>query len=126
MGVRGSRVLVVEDSADVRELFVTLLRLDGADVVGAASAAEALAALRSRRFDVVLTDLGLPDMSSDGLVQAIVAATGGAADIVVITGEGEPAITKALQAGASIAFTKPCRWPDVHRYLTTHNTQAAA
>ncbi len=126
MGVRGCRILVVEDAADVRELFVTLLQLDGAEVVGAASGAEALAALRRRRFDVVLTDLGLPDMSPDSLIHALVAGTRGAANIVVITGEGEPAITRALQAGASIAFTKPCRWPDVHRYLTTLNTQAAA
>ena len=108
---------MVEDSPDVRELFVTLLQLDGADAVGAADATEALNVFRSRRFDVVMTDLGLPDMPADALIRQIRAEARGPVDVVVITGEGEPAVTRALQAGASIIFTKPCRWTDVYRYL---------
>jgi DNA-binding response OmpR family regulator len=110
-------VLVVEDSPDVRELFVTLLQMDGAEAVGAADGAEALAAFRTRRFDVVMTDLGLPDMPADILIRAMLAEARGTVDVVVITGEGEPAVTRALQAGAAAIFTKPCRWGDIYRYL---------
>jgi CheY-like chemotaxis protein len=126
MGVRGCRVLVVDDSADVRELFVTLLQLDGAEAVAAASAQDALDAFRAQPFDVVMTDLGLPDMPADTLIRAIVAEAQGAVEVVVITGAGEPAITCALQAGASVVFTKPCRWLDVHRHLARLDASAAA
>jgi CheY-like chemotaxis protein len=126
MGIRGARVLVIEDSSDVRELFVTLLSLDGAEAVGAANGTEALNAFRRERFDIVMTDLGLPDMPADALIAALLAEAHGAVDIVVITGEGEPAVTRALQAGASIVFTKPCRWADVYSHLARHDTAAAA
>lgn len=126
MGIRGCRVLVVEDSPDVRELFVTLLRLDGAEAVGAANGRDALAAFRSQPFNVVMTDLGLPDMPGDALIRAMVAEARGGIEVVVITGEGEPAVTRALQAGASVIFTKPCRWTDVHRYLSGLDARAAA
>jgi CheY-like chemotaxis protein len=126
MGIRGSRVLVIDDATDVRELFVTLLSLDGAEAVGAASGRDALAAFRARPFDVVITDLGLPDMPADMLIRTILADGGGAVEIVVITGEGEPAVTRALQAGASALFAKPCRWTDVYRYLDSINARAAA
>jgi CheY-like chemotaxis protein len=116
----------VEDSPDVRELFVTLLRLDGAEAVGAATGQGALAAFRSQRFEVVLTDLGLPDMPADALIRTMVAEARGAIEVVVITGEGEPAVTRALHAGAGVIFTKPCRWSDVSRYLEGLHVRAAA
>jgi two-component system CheB/CheR fusion protein len=123
-------VLVVEDSSDVRELFVTLLQMDGAEAVGAANGAEALEALRRGPFDIVLTDLGLPDLPADVLIRAMLAEARGAIEVVVITGEGEPAITRALQAGAGAVFAKPCRWGEVYRYLDgldrTRDTRAAA
>jgi two-component system, chemotaxis family, CheB/CheR fusion protein len=126
MAVRGSRVLVVEDSPDVRELFVTLLKMDGAEAVGAANGTDALNVFRSQRFDVVMTDLGLPDMPADMLIRAMLAEARGAVDIVVISGEGEPATTRALQAGASVIFTKPCRWADVCQYLDGPDSRAVA
>lgn len=126
MGVRGRRFLVVEDSADVRDLFVTLLRLDGAKAVGAANGRDALAAFRKEQFDVVITDLGLPDMAADALIRTMVGEARGGIDVVVITGEGEPAVTRALHAGASVIFTKPCRWMDVLGYLNGLDARAAA
>jgi two-component system, NarL family, capsular synthesis sensor histidine kinase RcsC len=126
MGVRGCRVLVVDDAPDVRDLFMTLLRLDGADAVGAANGEDALAVFRSQPFDIVMTDLGLPDMAADALIGAILAESQGNVEIIVITGAGEPAVTRALQAGASVVFTKPCRWADVHRHLTTLSERTAA
>jgi CheY-like chemotaxis protein len=117
-------VLVVDDSPDVRELFVTLLQLDGAEAVGAATGHDALAAFRSQHFDIVMTDLGLPDMAPDTLIRGIVDEARGV-EIIVITGAGEPAVTRALQAGASVVFTKPCRWIDVHRHLDSLDATAA-
>jgi CheY-like chemotaxis protein len=126
MGVRGCRVLVVDDSSDVRELFVTLLRLDGAEAIGAANGQDALDAFRAQPFDIVMTDLGLPDMPADTLIHALVTEAQNGVEIIVITGAGEPAVTHALQAGASMVFTKPCRWVDVRRHLESLDASAAA
>jgi DNA-binding response OmpR family regulator len=126
MGVKGSRVLVIEDSPDIRELFVTLLGLDGARAVGVGSGRDALLAFRSEPFDIVMTDLGLPDMPADTLIRALLAEAHGAVEIIVISGEGEPAVTRALQAGASMIFAKPCRWADVYAHLARNDTSAAA
>jgi CheY-like chemotaxis protein len=126
MGIRGARVLVIEDSPDVRELFVTLLGMDGAEAVGVANGTDALNTFRNEPFDVVMTDLGLPDMPADMLIRALLAEARGAVQIIVITGESEPAVTRALQAGARVIFTKPCRWADVVGYLDRSESRAAA
>src|SRR5207248_11730091 len=55
------RVLLVEDAHDIREVFTLLLRAEGVDVVAAGSGREAMDWAARRDFDVVLTDLGLPD-----------------------------------------------------------------
>jgi CheY-like chemotaxis protein len=57
------RVLVVEDSPDCAESTAVLLRLCGHEVEVAPDGASAVAAVWRRRPDVVLLDIGLPDMS---------------------------------------------------------------
>lgn len=66
MGLQGVHILVVEDAPDVLDVFTTLLRLEGADAVGAANGLDALAVDRGQRFDVVVIDLGLPDIPGEG------------------------------------------------------------
>ena len=99
------------------DVLTTLLRLEGAVVVGAASGREALTVFRSRHFDVVVSDLGLPDIPGDVLIRAIVAAARQPVKVVVITGESQPALTRALAAGAGVIFGKPCQWENVVTYL---------
>jgi len=117
MGLRGSRILVIEDAPDVLDVFTLLLRADGADAVGAGSGREALTIFRRRHFDVVLSDLGLPDIPGDVLIRTIIAAARRPIKVVVITGERGPALTRALEAGADVIFTKPCQWGNVVAYL---------
>jgi signal transduction histidine kinase len=56
------RVLLVEDDPDNREAMASLLALGGFDVTAADCGAAGVRAFADGRFDVVLTDLGLPDM----------------------------------------------------------------
>ena len=60
-----ARVLVVDDEPGIRTLLREYLRADGHEVVEAASGAEALACFAEQPVDLVLLDIGLPDM--DGL-----------------------------------------------------------
>ncbi|HVF05285.1 MAG TPA: response regulator transcription factor [Frankiaceae bacterium] len=57
------RVVVVEDKPALRSYLVPLLERDGFDVEAFGTGSEALAAIRDRRPDVVLLDVGLPDLS---------------------------------------------------------------
>jgi CheY-like chemotaxis protein len=59
------RILVVDDNDDLRATIQALLQADGFDVAQAADGRAALAELRSRPADVVLTDLFMPDQ--DGI-----------------------------------------------------------
>lgn len=59
---------------------------------------------RAPRWDVILSDLGLPDIPGDGLIHQILARAKGRH---TITGYGEPHVSRARQAGAEVVFTKP-------------------
>jgi two-component system, chemotaxis family, CheB/CheR fusion protein len=117
VALAGIRILVVEDAADIREVFTVLLRAEGADVVAAANGREALEAAARHQFDVILSDLGLPDVPGDVLIRQMLAATRSRARVVVITGYGEPYLTRARQAGAEVVFTKPVEWTRILDYL---------
>jgi len=117
MGLRGLQILVIEDAPDVLGVLTMLLRIEGADVAAAGSGEEALTVFRSRHFDVVVSDLGLPDISGDVLIRTIIEAARRPIKIVVITGESQPALTRALEAGAGVIFAKPCQWASVVTYL---------
>src|SRR5580698_3074676 len=64
-------VLLVDDSIFFRELLTPLIKAAGYRVVAAASAAEALAALKSNsRFDLIVTDTEMPDVDGFALAEA--------------------------------------------------------
>jgi CheY-like chemotaxis protein len=115
--LKGLQILVIEDAPDVLDVLITLLRFEGADVAGAGSGHEALKVFRSRHFDVVVSDLGLPDIAGDVLIRTIIAAARRPIQVVVITGESQPFLTRALEAGAGVIFAKPCQWGSVVTYL---------
>lgn len=122
----GLHVLVVEDVWDILEVFSILLRAEGAQVTTAATGREASDLARQQDFDVVLTDLGLPDVPGDILIRQIRGSGSGRARVVAVTGFGEPYITRALQAGADVVFTKPVEWTRILEYLNRPGLAASA
>jgi two-component system, chemotaxis family, sensor kinase CheA len=65
-------VLLVDDSAFFRDLLAPLIKAAGYRVVTAASAADALAALKSdMRFDLIVTDIEMPEMDGFALAEAV-------------------------------------------------------
>jgi signal transduction histidine kinase/CheY-like chemotaxis protein len=67
----GLRVLFVDDNVEARSLVSAVLDAAGASVVLAGSAAEALDALRAAPVDVVLSDIGMPDVDGYDFVAAV-------------------------------------------------------
>jgi len=107
MSARSPRVLVVDDEADLRELLeLTLLKM-GLDVDSAATLAEARALLAGMEYQLVLTDMRLPDGLGLELVREI-AATCKNTPVAVVTafGSADNAVV-ALKAGAFDYISKP-------------------
>lgn len=68
---RKPHALVVDDMPDVTEMLAMLLRCAGYNVTTASTASAALAVARALRFDVVLSDIGMPGMDGYELATAL-------------------------------------------------------
>jgi signal transduction histidine kinase len=71
LDLSGVRVLVVDDEADSREIIAFVLEQAGASVITAATAGEAFTAVTQFQLDVVVSDIGMPDMDGYKLMQQI-------------------------------------------------------
>lgn len=60
---RAASILVIDNEPSVRELLARLLTLHGHNVATAESGSEGIATFKAGKFDLVLTDLGMPEMS---------------------------------------------------------------
>jgi two-component system response regulator PilR (NtrC family) len=110
--------LVVDDEPDLRTLYELSLLREGHQVATAADLAEAHAQLAKTQFDLVLTDMRLPDGDGLSLVKAAQTQQRNERYIVVTAyGSAENAV-EALKAGAFDYLTKPVdlqRFRDVVR-----------
>ena len=120
------RILLVEDAPDIREVFTVLLRVEGAEVTATGSGREAADLASRRDFDVVLSDLALPDMPGDVLIREILSTARGRTRVIVVTGYGEPYLSRARQAGAEVVFTKPVEWTRILEWLDHPGLAASA
>ncbi len=104
---RNRHILLVDDEPDILELLeLTLLRM-GLEVSRAQSVAAAIEALKSRVFDLCLTDMRLPDGEGLRIVEFI-GQQGLDVPVAVITAHGNTAnAVAALKAGAFDYLAKP-------------------
>jgi two-component system CheB/CheR fusion protein len=107
------RILLIEDSVDAIDALAQLLRITGADVVTTGSAAEAVKAVAAQDFDVVVSDLGLPDVPGDVVIRHILATATRRPRVVVMTGRDESWHRRARDAGADAVLVKPFNWSEL-------------
>ena len=107
----GMNVLVVDDDWDSRELVTVVLKASGAEVVSVTSAIEALRELALRRFDVLLSDIGMAEMDGYALISQIrqlPAERGGTIPAAALTAyAGIENQRRALSAGYQMHIPKP-------------------
>jgi CheY-like chemotaxis protein len=107
----GARVLVVDDDPEARGIVRMTLEACGAKVTTVKSAGEALHALGSRRYDVLLADIGMPEQDGYALIEAIRALPperGGTIPAVAVTAYASlRERDKALDAGYNWHLAKP-------------------
>jgi DNA-binding response OmpR family regulator len=104
------RVLLVDDDEALRHALVEQLRLhEEFSTEAAADAAQALEIVKHHYFDVILLDVGLPDMDGRDLCR-LMRRNGVRAPVVMLTGADSEADTiLGLDAGANDYITKPFR-----------------
>jgi PAS domain S-box-containing protein len=107
----GLQVLVVDDEDDGRELIRRILHDCHADVLTAATAAEALALLEHARPHLLITDLGMPEVDGYGLLEQVRArgpAQGGDVPAIALTAFARVEDrVKALSSGFLAHMSKP-------------------
>ena len=100
------RVLVIEDDKSIRNFFRTVLEANNYDVLIATTGAEGYSMVTSQCPDVVILDLGLPDMDGVEIIRKIRSWSN--MPIIVISARTEDSDKiEALDAGADDYLTKP-------------------
>jgi len=101
------RILIVDDNAELRRGFCRMLRNAGHQLTEAINGAEAAAFAKAQRFDLVVSDVHMPDMSGVELLKLIHESD---PDVPVLLISGEPDLDSALKAveyGATEYLAKP-------------------
>jgi len=107
LAIPPGRLLIVDDEAAQMEALCRTLELEGYSTIGCTSAGEALRALQSGEFDLLLTDLNMPEMDGIDLIRAALSVDGNLVGIMM-TGQGSiSTAVSALKAGAHDYILKP-------------------
>ena len=107
------RVLVIDDDEDIRSLLADILASAGHPVTEARSGPEAVEIFKKDKFDLVLTDLEMPEMSGWEIARML---RGLAPNIMIalITGRGETIESTRLQeSGIDTIVSKPFRMDQI-------------
>lgn len=106
-----ARILVVEDDSLVRSMLQQMLEREEHDVAVASDGAEALKALNKEQFELIVTDLIMPNMEGIEFIRSLYKQEN-KPKIIAISG-GSPLLSPLTQLksakflGANLTFTKP-------------------
>ena len=104
---QASRIIIVDDEVQTMEALCITLHHNGYDTVGFSSSRDALDAIRKQKFDLLLTDLIMPEMDGVNLLNAALKLD---PDLIGIMMTGHGTITtaiSAMKAGATDYILKP-------------------
>ena len=111
--VRGQHILVADDDVAIRLMLKTFLEDEGYTVSEAATGEDALEALKSGQYQLVLLDMRLPGMTGIDVLKQIKDKQG-EVPVIIMTAHGSPNIAiQASSLGAYSYITKPFELDDV-------------
>ncbi|RYD72413.1 MAG: response regulator, partial [Verrucomicrobiaceae bacterium] len=103
---RSLRVLLVEDHEDTRQLLVRLLSKQGHEVQAASTVAEALELAGKGEFELLISDIGLPDGTGHDVAKHVLGLR--RIPAIALTGYGmDEDLRRATESGFSVHLTKP-------------------
>ena len=106
------RILLVEDDPSTSELVASRLRASGLACEAVGTGGEALEAVRATSYDLLLLDLGLPDMSGMEVLTAVRRLPAPPA-VVVMTAFGTSTVAHEVQQAGAQFLLKPVRRQDL-------------
>jgi two-component system chemotaxis response regulator CheY len=117
------KILIVDDSTAMRMIVKKTLRLagfEGHDIAEADDGAKALAAIKTSKPDLVLSDWNMPNMTGMQLLEAL-ASEGTKLTFGFVTTEATPDMrAKAVAAGAKFLISKPFTPESFKEHLGPH------
>lgn len=112
----GLTILLIEDHADTAEVMAQLMRTLGHEVTVVGRVADALAATQSAPFDLIVSDVGLPDGTGLDFIKAFRERDD--APAVALTGFGsDEDIRQCLEAGFTSHLTKPVNFSQLEQVI---------
>jgi DNA-binding response OmpR family regulator len=115
-----ARLLLVEDDGTIGAALRASLSAHGHDVVWTTTGEQALRESRLAPFDLVLLDLGLPDVDGITVCREIRAGLPAAVIVIVTARDEEMDIIIGLDAGADDYLTKPVGLAELHARIRAH------
>ena len=107
--MKNYEILLVDDDPNILEVTACALGHRGYQVTTASSGKAAIEALRMKGFDLVITDLNMPETDGIAVVKKAKELNRDGA-VMLFTGSGDAIlIAEALRAGADDCVLKPCR-----------------
>jgi hypothetical protein len=123
------RVLIVEDAPDVRELLVAMLGRCGTEAVAVGSAVEALEEMERQRFDVMISDIGMPLVDGYALIEKVrrlpLERGGGIPAVALTAYAGVEDRMRMLSAGYQMHLPKPVESIELTTVVATLAAQYA-
>jgi DNA-binding response OmpR family regulator len=114
------RILLVEDDMTIGEVLASSLRSHGHDVVWEQTGAAAIAGARATLVDLVLLDLGLPDLDGVEVCRQLRHLQPGCVLVMLTARSAEMDVVVGLEAGADDYLVKPVRLTELHFRIRAH------
>jgi DNA-binding response OmpR family regulator len=114
------RILLVEDDATIGEVLTSSLRSHGYGVSWALTGSRALSCAEAGAVDLVLLDLGLPDLDGVEVCRRLRRLQPGAVLVMLTARSAEMDVVVGLEAGADDYLVKPVRLAEFHARIRAH------
>ena len=115
-----ARLLLVEDDETIGQALRTSLTAHGHEVRWESTGHRASRAAQAEPFDLVLLDLGLPDLDGVAVCRELRKAQCNAVIVILTARDEEMDVIIGLEAGADDYLTKPIRLAELHARIRAH------
>ena len=119
-GASPTRILVVDDKPSMREMLRIVLRRDGYDVVLAENGRSAIERLQSQPFDLLLSDIRMPDLSGVDVLRAAKEINRDLVAFIMTAFASTDTAVEAMRLGAVDYFIKPFSMDELRLKVRQH------
>ena len=110
-------VLIVDDEQFLRQILTRIVKREGYKVEEALNGQDALDKMAKEKFDLVITDIKMPEMDGMELLEKIRTQFPETLVVIITSYAGEVNASQAIAAGASQFITKPFKNVEISRTL---------